>query len=300
MIKFIRSLPRHIKSAFLSIIRQLAMSLSSASAVMVTLILLAGFLLIAGNMEQFTKNIEGDFRIHAVLKEEIVEEEQILKIQKQISELENVHKVTFSPKEEELEMFIFEKGKEFEIYRGEENPLHHAFFVSVKDANLIEIVTQNILKIEGVEEAMYGGDSVSKMVDLLRTIRSGGGIFLLLLSALALFLISNTIKMTIHARRREIGIMRNVGATNLFIKMPFMIEGMLIGFLGSIIPCLLTFFGYRYLFQITGGKFVTNLLSLKPVYPFAIEVCCVLVGAGIIVGLLGSFHSVTKYLKWKR
>ncbi len=300
MIKLFRSFPRHLKSALLSIVRQLAMSLSSASAVMVTLTLFAGFLLIAGNIEQFTRNIEDDFRIHVVLKEEIVEEGDIQSVQETLTALDNVHKVTFSPKDEELEMFIFERGKEFEIYRGEQNPLYHAFFVSVRNADLIESVTQNILKVDGVEEAVYGGDSVSKMIDILNTVRSGGSIFLVLLSLLALFLISNTIKMTIHARRREISIMRNVGATNLFIKAPFMIEGMIIGFIGSIIPCLLTFFGYRYVFTITGGKLVTSLLSLRPAVPFAIQVCFILLASGMLVGLLGSFYAVTKYLKWKR
>lgn len=300
MIRFFRSFPRHLKSALLSIVRQLAMSLSSASAVMVTLMLFAGFLLIAGNIDQFTRNIEDDFRIHVILKEEVVDDVDIQNVQDQLAALDNVHKVTFSPKEEELEMFIFERGKEFEIYRGENNPLHHAFFVSVKNADFIETVTQNILKVDGIKDAVYGGDSVSKMIDILNTIRSGGGIFLILLSLLALFLISNTIKMTIHARRREISIMRNVGATNIFIKTPFMIEGMIIGIMGSIIPCLLTFFGYRYLFNITGGKLVTNLLSLRPAVPFAIQVCLILLGSGMIVGLLGSFYAVTKYLKWKR
>jgi len=125
-------------------------------------------------------------------------------------------------------------------------------------------------------------------------------IFIVLLALLALFLISNSIKMTIYARNREISIMRNVGATNGYIKVPFMLEGMIIGFIGSLIPCLITYFGYRYLFDVMGGQIFSNMFSLQPVMPFTLEICAILIVAGMLVGLFGSFFSTTKYLHWKR
>ena len=125
-------------------------------------------------------------------------------------------------------------------------------------------------------------------------------IFIVLLALLALFLISNSIKMTIYARNREISIMRNVGATNGYIKVPFMLEGMIIGFIGSLIPCLITYFGYRYLFDVMGGQIFSNMFSLQPVMPFTLEICVILIVAGMLVGLFGSFFSTTKYLHWKR
>ena len=138
------------------------------------------------------------------------------------------------------------------------------------------------------------------MINMLNTVRFGGMIFIVLLALLALFLISNSIKMTIYARNREISIMRNVGATNGYIKVPFMLEGMIIGFIGSLIPCLITYFGYRYLFDVMGGQIFSNMFSLQPVMPFTLEICVILIVAGMLVGLFGSFFSTTKYLHWKR
>ncbi len=94
--------------------------------------------------------------------------------------------------------------------------------------------------------------------------------------------------------------MRNVGATNWFIKTPFMIEGMFIGLIGSIMPMMLTYFGYRYLYHSMGGKFFTNMFALQSVNSLALSICGALLLFGVIVGMIGSFLSVTKYLKWKR
>ena len=152
-----------------------------------------------------------------------------------------------------------------------------------------------------IVKADFGGTTTSDLVDGLSTVRIAGGALTLVLSCLAIFLISNTIKTTIYSRSHEIAIMRNVGATNGFIKMPFMIEGMIIGLIGAIIPMLITFFGYRYLYGVTGGKVLSSaMFTLQPIYPFVLQVCGLLLLAGIVVGLVGSFLAVTKYLRWKR
>lgn len=313
MISFFKALPKHIKTAFLSIFRHLAMSLSASSAVTITLILFAAFLMVAGNVSLFTNNIENDLRIHIVLKEGVREKADINAVKKELQQIAGVKKVTYSSPKQELELMIKEKGEEFSMFRGDENPLTPAFFVSVRDANKIEAITNYINKqaaienttegstvLSNVREAVYGGDSVTKMISMLNTVRTGGLIFVILLTFLAIFLISNSIKMTIYARNAEIAIMRNVGATNGYIKVPFMVEGMLIGFIGSIIPCLLTYFGYQYLYDSANGQIITGMFTLQPVIPFALQVCAALVLAGMLVGLIGSFFSTTKYLRWKR
>lgn len=300
MTKFFKSLPKHIKTAFLSIFRHLAMSLSAASAVTVTLVLFAAFLLIAGNIGQFTNNIADELRIHVQLNKDITKEEDLTKVQKEIEAITGVKKAVISNKDDELELMIQEKGEEFAMYRGESNPLYNAFFVSVKDANNIAAITDQISKLDSVRVAAYGGTSVSKMINILDSVRMGGLVFVLLLTALALFLISNSIKMTIYARNNEISIMRNVGAANWYIKVPFMIEGMLIGLIGAILPCLAAYFGYQYLYHMMNGQIVTSMFALLPVHPFALQVCGILVIAGMLVGLVGSFFSTTKYLRWKR
>ena len=237
MISFFRALPKHIKTAFLSIFRHLAMSLSAISAVTVTLVLFAVFLIIAGNVSLFANNIENDVSIHVVLKENIEKQKDIEQAEQEIKQINGVRRVKFSDKDAELELMIKERGEELEMYRGKENPLSNAFFVYVNNADNVEKVTEEIKKLDFVSDAVYGGSSVKQMVQIINMVRTGGSIGVLLLTLLALFLISNTIKMTIYARNTEISIMRNVGAANWYIKVPFMLEGMIIGLLGSILPC---------------------------------------------------------------
>lgn len=300
MIQFFKSLPFHLRTAGISLLRHFVMTLSASSAVMVTLILLAAFLMIAGNVEGFASHIEDEIRIHAVLGEDIVLEEQIQESKRLIEAIDGVKEAEFSDKDHELALWIAEKGEIFAIYEGETNPLHNAFFVSVNDPNQIQAITEQITALEFVDDAMYGGNSISQMVSMINTIRTGIVVFVILLGLLAIFLISNTIKMGIYARSNEISIMRNVGATNTFIKMPFMFEGMLIGLIGSIIPCILTYFGYRYLFNSMGGQLFSNVFAFQPISPFVFQIMGVLIVGGMLVGMIGSFISTTRYLYWKR
>ena len=303
MIKFFKSIPFHIKTAFKSLIRHFALTFSSASAVMVTLTLLMAFLIIAGNVANFTYSIEDSLKIHATI-ESTVTDEYIETLQKQIEKMNHVENVTFSNKDQELESYISgmddASQKLYEIYRGEGNPLLHAFIIEVDDGKNLETINQQLLAMDEIHDAAYGGNSAMMMVSAMDGLRVTGGIFVVALSILAVFLISNTIKSAIYARQDEIGIMRNVGATNGFIKMPFMIEGMCIGVLGAILPILLTILGYNYIYDALNGVLFIAMFKLQPVYPFVFYVSLALLGTGIVVGILGSLFAVNKYLRWKR
>ena len=300
MIEFFKAFPKFVKTSFLNIFRHIAMSISAMSAVTITLILFSSFLMIAGNVSLFTNTIEDDLRIHVVLDKSIDTEKEIKQVESELKKINGVSKVEFSDKDAELELYIKEKGEEFEMYRGKDNPLTHAFFVSVKDANQIESINAKVEDIAGVRQSVYGGNSVSQLISILNAVRSGGLIFVFLLMALALFLISNSIKLTIYARNTEISIMRNVGAANWYIKIPFMIEGMMIGFFGAILPCIFTYFGYEYLYGLLNGHLVSAVFELQPIMPFALQIGAILIGSGMLVGLVGSFFSTTRYLHWKR
>ena len=300
MFKFIRSIPFHLKTAIVSIFRHFAMSISAMSAVSVTLVLLGVLLVLAGNVQQFSNNIEEDVRIHAVLHESVTSQATIDGIEKKIKQIESVSKVVFSSKDEELELMILERGEELAIYRGEENPLSHAFFVTVKNPHHLQEVSDLISEISGVSAVHYGGDAIPRMVELLDNVRLVGIIFVALLSLLALFLIINAIKLTIYARRDIIAIMRHVGAENWFIKTPFILEGILIGVFGAIIPSLVVWFGYQYIFQACEGRLITSLFALLEPTPFTIQIIIIMFIFGGVVGMIGSFFTTNKYLKWKR
>lgn len=300
MIRFLRSLPLHFKSAVQGLYRHSATAFSAISAVSVTLILMSLFMLLTGNVESFTRNIESDFKIHASI-DNMKTQEEIDAMQQQIATWGSVKTITFSTKDEELTLLQEESPALFGMYEtGDANPMRSIFIIEVNNPEEIESVRAQLAEVEGIENPQYGGNGVSTMIQVFEYIRNGGFVFVAALSLLAIFLISNTIRMTIYARKTEISIMRNVGASNWFIRIPFIIEGMFIGFIGAIIPVLLTFFGYSYLYHTLGGYFLSSMFVMKEMNPFVISICFLLTGCGILVGMIGSFLAVSKYLRWKR
>ena len=244
-------------------------------------------------------------KIHVKI-EQTYEDDEIAALGNQIHQIDGVSNVQYSDKDSEMDAFleyIQETGGTpsfYESYRGENNPLRDAFIIEVDEPENIEQIAEEIRSLDGVETAEYGGGSAKTMLDAFDSIRAGGAIFIIALSVLAMFLISNTIKMTIYARMEEISIMRNVGAANWFIKTPFMIEGMVIGLAGAILPILFTIFGYNALYNMIDGVLFTEMFALYPTIPFTLQVSGILVLMGMLVGLFGSFFSVNKYLRWKR
>ncbi|MBR3839684.1 MAG: permease-like cell division protein FtsX [Erysipelotrichales bacterium] len=302
MIKFFRNIPRHFKEARNGIVRNFAMTLSSASAVTVTLVLIGAFLLVAVNLDSFMTSVEEGVQIHVRI-EDTVSEDKISSLQASVEAISGVRSVVYSDKDSELDALIEvygEEGELFETYRGDANPLKRAFVVEVTDGLLIDEVTAKIEAVPGIFSALYGGSSIIEMMSAFENIKSGGIIFVLILSALAVFLISNTIKLTIFARQDEIRIMRLVGASNGYIRTPFLLEGIFIGLLGAILPIGLVYFGYTYLYTVTGGYFFTPLFTLITPQPFLMYISGALAGIAIIVGLIGSYISVSRYLWWKR
>ena len=221
-----------LKYAFIGIKRHLLLCLSAISAITISLFLMAAFLVVGIHVDHFATNVQSDLSIHVILDQDIVEDDQIDAIEDQILELSNVDSIEFSDKENELELMIDEKGDAFSIYKGEENPLSNAFFVYVQDEKQIQDTSEQIEQIEGVSSSAYGGSSVTQLINLLDMVRKVGYGVILLLLILSIYLIFNTIRTTIFSRQEEIIIMRQVGGTNAFIKRPFEVQGVLIGFFG--------------------------------------------------------------------
>lgn len=295
---------RPIKEGFFGVGRHAAMSLSSASAVTITLFIIGVFLVFTANVQSFTVNIEQSMEISVLIDYDHEQQEQIDAIGLTISEMDGVKAVKFSDKDQEFQYYIdsFEDEAEqaiFEPFR-EDNPMHHAYYVEVNDGDDLETIANQISQIEGVYEVNYGGESSVTLVNVINSVRNGGAILAAALSLLAVFLIQNTIKVTILARADEIAIMRNVGARNGFIRSPFLVEGVIIGILGAIIPILCMVFGYIYLYDTLGGVVISNMFTLIPPHPFVLYLALILLGVGSVVGLIGSLLSVNKYLRWKR
>lgn len=293
---------RPIKEAFYGILRHFSMSLSSMMAVTVTLSLVSLFLMLTVNLQQITQTVEDKIQIHVQI-ENTVDQAGIEALQTQIRALAGVNSVTFSSKDQELDAFIAsygEEGKIFEMYRGDQNPMRNAFIIDLDKASRLEDVGRQIAAMAGIEKVNYGGLNTVKLVSMLESVRDGGLALVGVLGLLALFLIVNTIKITIQSRANEISIMRTIGATNNFIRAPFVIEGLFIGFLGALAPIALSIFGYTYVYNALGGVLFTALFPLRPITPFIYSLSYLLLMLGVVLGLLGSFISASRYLRGVR
>lgn len=295
---------RPLKEGFHGVFRHGAMSFSAAVAVTLTLIIISLFTMFTFNVRQFTTGLEQSVHIGAEVDYDYMDAQNEDRISLAISDIPGVTNITYYSKDEELD-FLLDSYDEntralFSDFTGENNPLHDAFYVEVSDGTELETVADAVGQIEGISSVTFGGSSATELIRMLRTIRYGGGALAIALSALAIALIANTIKLTILARADEIAIMRSVGATNGFIRSPFLVEGMIIGALGSIIPIVLTYYGYNYLYRVTNGYVISPMFTLLAPDPFVKQVSLAVLLIGIIVGFVGSFFSVTKYLRWKR
>ena len=300
LISCIKNLPKHFKESLVNLWRNGAMSFSSIFAVTITLLLIGVISVLALNVQDISANIEDGVRIYVKL-ERSIDENAEKEVGNQIKKLKGVVSVTYSSKDEELNKLIDKQGKDgkelFESYR-EDNPLGSAYEVEAKDPTKLASLAKKIQDIPNVNSVNYGGDSTQSMVTTLNTIQKAGSVFIVGLVIVALFMISNTIKITITARSTEISIMRMVGASNWYIRIPFMLEGMLIGLFGAIIPILVLVYGYGALYNYTGGSLMSSMLVLKAPMPFIRDFSFILAGLGAGVGLIGSFVSMRRFLKF--
>ncbi|MEA5026767.1 MAG: permease-like cell division protein FtsX [Erysipelotrichaceae bacterium] len=293
---------RVFKEGFQGVGRHRAMSFSSASAVTMTLMIVSVFMILSVNIRQIVDSVEDSVQIHAKINLG-TSTEDIDALKAKIEALDGVKSVTFSDKDAELQAFIEaygEQGELFKMYVGEKNPLRDAFLIETDTGGDIEKVADEVGAMENIEKVNYGGTGTLVLVDSMESIKTGSYVVMGALALLAVLLIANTIDTTINARWEEIFIMRTVGASNGFIRWPYIIEGMVIGLLGSMIPIIISVGGYLYVYQLLGGYLFTHLFSLVPSFPFVLVLSAVLLGSGIAVGMLGSFISVTRKLWWRR
>ncbi|MEK3887965.1 permease-like cell division protein FtsX [Bacillus sp. FSL K6-3431] len=290
-----RTIGRHFRESFKSLRRNGWMTFASASAVTVTLLLVGVFFVIMLNMNKFATDIEKDVEIKTHV-ELTANKENIAELQKEIESIDLVESVKFSSKEDELTHLIESMGKEWELLE-QKNPLHDVFVVKTKKPTDTPIVAKKINKLNFVNSALYGEKKVESLFNILKTSRNVGIVLIIGLLFTAMFLISNTIKIAIFARRREIEIMKLVGATNWFIRWPFLLEGMWLGLLGAIIPITVVATGYYYAYDFMVARIPGQLLIPLAYNPFVYQVSVIILLIGVIIGGWGSFMSVRRFLK---
>lgn len=297
--KLFRMLGRSIRDSFKSVIRNFSLSLASISCISITLIIVAIAVMASFNVQNFTKEIEKDLTI-VVFLDNNASEDDVERIKKDLDNTNNVEKYTFQSKKEVKEQM----QKESEVFNtvldgwdDEESPLKDTFQVKVKDVENISKTADKIKSIKKVSVVRYGEGMVDKLITAFSSIEKVTYGVVIALIVVTVFLIINTIKLTIAARKREIGIMRLVGASNFTIKTPFIIEGMILGLLGSIVPVLFTTYGYLAFYKHFDGYLFSELIQLIKPEPFIYSTSGIVIIIGILVGMVGSASAVRKYLK---
>ena len=297
--KLFRMLGRSIRDAVKSVIRNFSLSLASISCITITLIIVAIAIMASYNVQNFTKEIERDMTIVAFLDNDATKSD-VKEIEKEISSISNVDKYTYQSKKEVKEKMQAESDvfdTVLQNWSDEESPLKDTIQVKVKDVEKINKTAAKIESIDKVAVVRYGSGMVDKMIAAFNQVEKITYGIVIALIVVTVFLIINTIKLTISARRREIGIMRLVGASNFTIKTPFIIEGMILGIFGSIVPVLITMYGYTAFYNHFDGYLYSQLIKLIQPEPFIYQVSLSVIIIGIIVGMIGSSSAVRKYLK---
>jgi cell division transport system permease protein len=274
------------------------MSLASMSSVAATLLILGIIFILIVNINSLAQGAKDQFDTIQVYLVDGQEPAQIESLSKDILELEGVNGVVYETKEDAMKKMQEQWQENGYLLEGlESNPLPDSFIITLNDIGFANYVVRNIKKMDGVEEIKYYQEIIERMMNIAAMIRTVGLGVMFALVALSTFIINNTVKLAVNARRREIHIMKYVGATNWFVRWPFLVEGTILGLLGAFAAALVVFGLYQYLHEILSSQFYVLIAA----YIISVEVVMrdiiilfVVIGSGI--GILGSILSMKKYL----
>lgn len=297
--KSCRTFFRSLRDAFKSVIRNFSLSLASVTCITITLVIIAAALLISNNVSNFTTEIERDVTIVAFLESDVTKEQRE-SFEHSLKKNMNIETFEFKSKAEVKEDMQKENetySKVLEEWDDLENPLKDTYTIKVNDVEKIGDTAKEIESLDGVNSVQYGEGLVEKLVGVFDAIEKITIVAAGALIIVTIFLIINTIKLTIFSRKREIGIMRLVGASNMRIKLPFVFEGIILGIIGSIIPILIIVFGYTALYEYFGGILFSPIIKLIDPMPFIFNTSLIVLIIGMVVGMIGSARAVRRYVK---
>lgn len=289
------TLTRHIRESIKSISRNGWMTFASVSAVTVTLLLVGVFMVIMMNLNKVASDLENDVEIKVLIDTQADKEAETT-LQQQIKELPGVESMKYSSKEHELNGLKKDFGEDLSLFK-QSNPLRNVLYVKAANPQQTAKVAKQIDAFANTYEVLYGKGKIEKLFSFVNISRNVGIVLIIALLLTAMFLISNTIKITITARRKEIEIMKLVGATNWFVRIPFILEGMWLGLLGSIIPIAVVTILYTQFYNAIAPKLQGEIFQLLKVTPFIFEIDLLILLMGVLIGIWGSFMSVRKFLR---
>jgi cell division transport system permease protein len=276
--------------------RNRTVSIAAAATVAATLFILGVFVLAILNINQGVKDVESKVEAKVYLNNDITMAQKN-DLENKLKNSDGVTEVTFESKAQAMEKFKQQLGSENKgLVDGleKDNPMPNSYTVKVKEPAMLSGVVAGIKDMPGIETIKDGREVVDKLVKITNGIKWIGIALFIILIGVSLFLIGNTIKITVYSRRREIGIMKFIGATDWFIRWPFLMEGMVIGFIGSLASAVLLYYSYRALFLKLSNSFIA-MQMVQPGYILT-NVLGLFIITGVIIGALGSILSIRKFL----
>ncbi|OXT09054.1 permease-like cell division protein FtsX [Thermoanaerobacterium thermosaccharolyticum] len=285
----------YIREGLTNVKRNRAMTVASITSVTAALLILGLFLIIILNVDSMANQVESQLELKAFINDSY-DMSKVTKVGDEIKEINGVKSITFESKKDALKNFKKQLGDKSYLVNGLENdnPMPQSFIVKVTDANMMKQVSEEIKKIDGVTQVSYGQDVVDKLLGIIKIIRIVGLCVILILFIISVVIISNTIKLGVFARRREINIMKYIGATDWFIRWPFLVEGIVLGLVGAILAIVILGLIYGYAADLVNNKLI--IFTLLPVGNVLRQSLMYFLAMGSLIGALGSGISIKRFL----
>jgi cell division transport system permease protein len=295
---FTKIIKHTFKQGFQGILRNRTMSIASIGSITAVLVILGLVLMLILNVNALSLSTKEQFDEIYVYLDDNISNERIREIGEEINDIEGTMSSVFQSKEHALENMKEDFGDDSYLLDGlENNPLPNSYVVQLEDVSYSKSVVDKIEKTDGIEEVRYYNDLVEKLINMAGFIKTSGMLLIMILLLVSIFIIQNTIKITVASRKTEIELMQYIGASNGFVRGPFLLEGVILGLLGSILSIIIVLNGYDYLVSLANEKFFAMLsVNLIPTSMISFDLLIIFVTIGVGIGILGSIVSLKKFL----
>ena len=286
-----------IKQGFQGMWRNRGMGVASIASISAVLLILGIIIILILSINNIVLNTKAQFdQIDIFLLDDLTEEQQS-HIEEVVLNQEGVVSIDYKTRDEALEEMKEDWGEQSYLLDLEENPLPDSYLITISGIEHTESIVESVNHLEGVESVSYYDDAIDNLIGIANYIKIGGVSVIAILSLISVFIISNTIKLTVASRKREINIMKYIGATNGYIRGPFVMEGLLFGLMGALLSILIVYFGYIGLFDSLNNQ-LFGILAGSLIAPGLIvgDVTIMFLAIGVGIGVLGSMLSVKRFL----
>lgn len=281
-----------VKEGFKNLWNNSIMSAASVLVMICCMILTGGAMLISLNINNALESVEHRNSMTVFLKKDISKTE-VSEAGKKIALVPNILKCEYYSSEQAVEKYKDVLGELYEIVQEGENPFPEAYHITMEDLSLYQQTVSRIKAISNVESVSDRSETAKKLSDFNNLVAKAGICIVLSLGVVSLFIISNTIKITMHSRRFEISIMKSVGATNGFIRAPFIIEGMAIGLISAIISTGILYLIYNSMFELINGILPFHSIAFVDIFWYVFGSFA---ASGLLFGIVGGLISIKRYL----